>query len=276
MDTSKLGRRDDLSEHVTPSVLKRWKKEGKKITALTAYDHTIARILDEAGIDLILVGDSLGMVVMGLPDTVGVNMDIMVYHTSIVSTAVKRAIVVSDLPFLSYHLSVSQALENAGRLLQEGGSKAVKLEGFRPRLVEAMVDAGIPVIGHLGMVPQSVRLTGKYRVAGRRAGEQERLQKQAEELTEAGCCAIVLECVLPEPARAISASLSIPTIGIGSGNGCDGQILVVHDMLGLTAAKQPRFVRCYAHLAQEIGSAVKQYTTDVEEGTFPSDDETYQ
>jgi 3-methyl-2-oxobutanoate hydroxymethyltransferase len=265
-----------VSEHVTPSLLKRWKKDGRKITSLTAYDFPMARLLDEAGIDVILVGDSLGMVVLGLADTVGVDMETMVYHTSIVSGAVERALVVADLPFLSYHLSVSQALENAGRLLREGGSQAVKLEGFRPQLVEAMVDAGIPVVGHLGMLPQSFRLTGKYRVAGRKTAEQERLQREAEELAEAGCCAIVLECVLPEPARLISQALSIPTIGIGSGSGCDGQILVVHDMLGLTSVEQPRFVRCYAHLADTISTAAKQYIADVREGTFPSDEESYQ
>jgi len=264
-----------LSGKVTPSVLKKWKKEGRKIVALTAYDHSFARILDTSGVDVILVGDSLGMVIMGLPDTVGVEMDDMVHHTTTVCRAVERALVVTDLPFLSYHLSVSQALENAGRLLQQGGCQAVKLEGCRPKIVETLVDAGIPVMGHIGLAPQSVRLSGGYRVAGKSVTGRSELIDQAKELEHAGCFAIVLECILPEPAKAITASISVPTIGIGSGKDCDGQILVINDMLGLTT-RTSKFVRRYASLGDEIHRAVRQFADDVIEGTFPASEESYE
>lgn len=261
---------------VTPLQLAQWKKAGRKIIALTAYDYPMAKALDEAGVDVILVGDSVATTVLGLPDTVAVTMDEMIHHAMAVSRAVARAMVVGDMPFLSYHLSTSRALKNAARFLRQGGCQAVKLEGFRPAVVEAMVDAGIPVMGHLGLLPQRVRLTGGYKVAGRTPQETSHLLAQAKELERAGCFSLVLECVMPEPARQITEALSIPTIGIGSGPHCDGQILVLHDMLGLTAGPRlPRFVRRYADLAGTIREAVASYVRDVQRGEYPAPHETY-
>lgn len=264
-----------MSEHVTPALLRRWKSESRKISALTAYDYPVACITDGAGIDVILVGDSVGTAVLGLPDTVGVTMDAMIHHSRAVSRGVKRALVVGDMPFLSYHLSTSRALENAARFLQEGGCQAVKLEGFRPAVVEVLVDAGVPVMGHLGLLPQRIRLTGSYRVAGRSEHERALLLEQAQALERAGCFAIVLECVMPEPAGDVTRALSVPTIGIGSGPLCDGQILVIHDMLGLGRGRVPRFVRRYADLEDAIRRAVGAYADDVREGRFPGSHETY-
>ncbi len=264
-----------MTDRVTPAVLLRWKREGRKIVALTAYDAVMGSIHDEAGVDIVLVGDSVGTAVLGFPDTVCVTMDEMVHHASAVSRGVRRAMVVGDMPFLSFKLSHAQALENAARFLREGGCQAVKLEGYCPSLVEAMVDAGIPVMGHLGLLPQRVRLTGSYRVIGRRSEESQRLVEQARGLEQAGCFALVLECVMPGPAEEITGSLKIPTIGIGSGAGCDGQILVVNDMLGLTGGRIPRFVRVYADLRRVILNAVAAYATDVREGRYPAVSETY-
>ncbi|MBN1424398.1 3-methyl-2-oxobutanoate hydroxymethyltransferase [Candidatus Fermentibacteria bacterium] len=264
-----------MSERVTPALLGKWKSEGHRITALTAYDYPLACVLDSAGIDVVLVGDSVGTAVLGLPDTVGVTMDAMIHHSRAVARGVTRALLVGDMPFLSYHLSASQALENAARFLQEGGCQAVKLEGFYPQLVETLVDVGIPVMGHLGLLPQRVRLTGSYRVAGRSADERTTLFEQAQALERAGCFAMVLECVIPEPAGEITRALAIPTIGIGSGPHCDGQILVTHDMLGLNRGRVPRFVRRYADLDETIRRAVGAYADDVREGRFPVSHETY-
>lgn len=260
---------------VTPPMLRQWKREGRKIAALTSYDAPTAGALDRAGIDVILVGDSVGTAVLGLSDTVGVTMDAMIHHAAAVSRAVHRAMVVGDMPFLSFHLSTTRALKNAARFLREGGCHAVKLEGHRPKVVEAMVDAGIPVMGHLGLLPQRVRLTGSYRVAGRSGDERAVLLEHARDLEQAGCFSLVLECVMPEPAGEISAALSIPTIGIGSGSSCDGQILVLHDMLGLSGERVPRFVRRYAELADVILTAVTAYAEDVRQGRFPAPNETY-
>lgn len=263
------------SDSITPSALRKLKKSNTPIVALTAYDYITASIIDSAGVDVILVGDSVGMVVMGLPDTVAVKMESMIYHTSLVSRAASHALVVADLPFLSYHCSVAQGMENAGRLLQDGGCNAIKLEGFRPELIRSMVDAGIPVMGHIGLTPQSYRLSGKYRVTGRHKHEQEDLKRQAKTLEDAGCFSIVLEAMMPDPAREISEMLTIPTIGIGAGSGCDGQILVLHDVIGLTAGDTPKFVRRYASIADEIHRAVSSYAEDVRGHRFPSPDETY-
>jgi len=263
------------TNRITPSSLRRLKKAGTPIVALTAYDYITATLLDSAGVDVILVGDSVGMVVMGLSDTVGVKMESMIYHTSLVARGVRHALVVADLPFLSYHCSTSQALENAGRLLQDGGCFAVKLEGFRPELIRTMVDAGIPVMGHIGLTPQSYRLSGTYRISGRRQHEREDIIEQAKILEEAGCFSLVLEAMTPEPAREISELLSIPTIGIGAGPGCDGQILVLHDLVGLTTGEAPKFVRRYASVAGDISRAVTAYADDVRSRRFPSTEETY-
>jgi len=256
-------------------MLRQWKQEGRKITALTSYDFPTAQVIDKAGIDIVLVGDSVGTAVLGLPDTVGVTMDAMIHHAQAVSRGAARAMVVGDMPFLSFHLSTTRAMKNAARFLQEGGCHAVKLEGFRPAVVEAMVDAGIPVMGHLGLLPQRVRLTGSYRVAGRSSHEGALLLEHAKALEQAGCFSIVLECVMPGPAGEITDALSIPTIGIGSGPHCDGQILVLHDILGLSGPRIPRFVRRYADLVDVIRKAVSAYAEDVLQGRFPASHETY-
>lgn len=264
-----------MNEVVTPRLLKRWKKDGRPIVALTAYDFPTARILDEAGVDVILVGDSLGMVLMGLQDTINVTMDAMVHHTSMVARAVRRALVVADLPFLSYHLSTSHALTNAGRLMQEGGCRGVKLEGCRPELTESLVDAGIPVMGHLGLTPQSIRLTGHYRISGKSQKEHDLLVEQASIMEKAGCFSLVVECTMPDPARVMTSAISIPTIGIGSGDGCDGQILVLHDIIGLSSSPPARFARKYAAVGDEIRRAVESYAADVRERRFPTTEESY-
>ena len=264
-----------MSRRVTPSMLRQWKQEGRKISALTSYDFPTAQVVDKAGIDIVLVGDSVGTAVLGLPDTVGVTMDAMIHHAQAVSRGVERAMVVGDMPFLSYHLSTARAMRNGARFLQEGGCQAVKLEGPRPAVVEAMTDAGIPVMGHLGLLPQRLRLTGSYRIAGRSAEEGALLLQHAKELEQAGCFSIVLECVMPEPAGEITAALSIPTIGIGAGPHCDGQILVLHDILGLSGPRVPRFVRRYADVRDVIHNAVSAYADDVLQGRFPASHETY-
>lgn len=250
-----------------------WKTEGRKIKALTAYDFPTARILDEAGVDCILVGDSLGTVVQGWDNTLRVTLDQAVYHAEMVARAVKHALVVADLPFLSYHVSKRQAVRSAGRMLKETHCQGVKLEGGRRKAstIRALVEAEIPVMGHIGLTPQSVRRFGGYKV-----------QRDAEELTadavavaEAGAFAIVLECIPAELAGQISQRIPIPTIGIGAGSACDGQILVLHDMLGLFDAFQPKFVRRYADLGTAIRDAVTRYAADVDSGEFPNEKESF-
>lgn len=243
---------------------------------LTAYDHPTAAIADRASIDALLIGDSLGMVVQGNDSTLGVTMDQALYHTRLVSRAAERALVVADMPFLSFQVSAEAALQNAGRLLAEGGAHAVKLEGGRrvAETVSRMVDAGIPVMGHLGLTPQSVNALGGWRVQGRTAAAARVLLEDALLLEDAGAFAIVLELVPAEVAEAISRRLSVPTIGIGSGAGCDGQVLVLHDMVGLTP--QPvapkRHARQYADVGQAISEAVSAYCAEVRAGTFPGHD----
>ncbi len=249
----------------------RWKVEGRKIAALTAYDFTTARLLDEAGADFLLVGDSLGTVVQGWDSTLRVTLGQMIYHAEMVARAVPSAFVVADLPFLSYQASIPQAIRSAGTILKKTQCRAVKLEGG-VRMVEtirAIVEAGIPVMGHVGLTPQSVRGLGGYRVQR----DEERLMADARAVAEAGAFAVVLECIPSELATRITTTIPIPTIGIGAGAGCDGQILVTPDLLGLFQAFKPKFVRRYAELGDAVREAASAYLADVRAGTFPSEAE---
>ena len=246
------------------------RKQGRRLTMLTAYDATMARLFDAAGVDSLLVGDSLGMVVQGQPDTLSVTLEEMIYHTRMVMRGTKRALVIADMPFMSYQLSPTQALENAGRLMKETGAHAVKLEGGvrSAAAVAAITQADIPLVGHIGLTPQSVRRLGGYKVQR----DETRLFEDARALEQAGAFALVLECVPAELAARLTQSLSIPTIGIGAGAGCDGQVLVNHDLLGLIDDIRPRFVKRYVELGEAIRQAVTAYCTEVREGTFPGPD----
>ena len=262
---------------VTTATLKERKANGERIAALTAYDHLFATLLDEAGIDVILVGDSVATVMQGRDTTVPVTMDQMVYHCELVSRGCSRALVVGDLPFMSYQVSISDALRNAGRLLKEGHVEAVKLEGgqdFAPT-VEKLVGAGIPVMGHVGLTPQSINQFGTYKTRGTERDEQDRLVEDALALEQAGAFAIVLEKVPTELGKRMAESTSVPIIGIGSGPHTDGQILVTPDMLGMFTRFKPRFVRRYRELANDIGGAIRDYCQDVRDRAFPSQDESY-
>jgi len=259
-----------------PEIMRR-KGEGKKVTMLTAYDYTFARIVDEAGIDIVLVGDSLGTVVQGHSNTLPVTMDEMIYHTRNVSRGVENALVVADMPFLSYQTSIEDGVYNAGRFLKEGGAAAVKVEGGANIVdrVRAMIDSGIPVMGHVGMLPQTVHKIGGYKVQGKDDLSAERILNDARLLEEAGVFAIVMECIPEGLARRITDSLSIPTIGIGAGIHCDGQVLVIHDLLGLLPQPMPKFVRQYADLRSRCIEAVRKFKEDVEKGFFPGKEESY-
>jgi len=243
------------------------KERGEKIAVWTAYDFTMARLLDRAGIDIILVGDSLGMVVLGYDNTLPVTLDMIIHHTSAVSRGAKRALIVADMPFLTYQLSMEEAMRNAGRLIQEGGAAAVKIEGGRQIVDTAkrLVDIGIPVMGHLGLTPQSVHQLGGFRPQGRDAEAADRLVKDAQMLERAGVFAVVLESIPPDLAGSITSSVKMPTIGIGAGTQCDGQVLVSYDALGLSDAPPP-FAKQYAQLSNEIVSAVRAYIEDVRAG----------
>jgi len=251
------------------------KREGKPITALTAYDYATARLVDEAGIDLLLVGDSLAMVVLGLENTLSVTVDEMLHHTRAVRRAVRRALVVADMPFGSYHGSVAEGVANAVRFVKEAGAEAVKIEGARIELCRALTQAEIPVVGHLGLTPQSVHRMGGYKVQGKSVSAIQSLREDARALAEAGAGAIVLEGIPREVAAAITAELEIPVIGIGAGPECDGQILVFHDLMNLTFAPAAKFVRRYADVASVMREALEQYREDVEHRTYPSDRESY-
>ena len=255
----------------------RFKKQGKKLTVVTAYDALFTRIVEQAGLDVILVGDSLGMVVQGKPNTLSVTMEDMLYHTRLVAQAAQRALVIGDMPFMSYQASVEDAVRNAGRFLQ-AGAIAVKLEGGAPVIdrVEAMTRFGIPVMGHLGMTPQSVNQSGGYSVKGKAQEEAETIVSDAKALEGAGAFAVVLECMPTGLAQRITEALSIPTIGIGAGPGCDGQVLVLYDLLGLFDDFVPKFVKPYAHLKADALQALRRYKEEVECGKFPSDAESYQ
>jgi len=251
--------------------LKEKKSRGEKIAMLTAYDATMARLMDQAGVDAILVGDSVGMVVLGYENTLAVTLDDMLHHTRAVMRGASRALVVTDMPFLSYQVNVEEAVRNAGRLLQEGGASAVKLEGGRPVLaaVRRMVDVGIPVMGHLGLQPQSVNQVGGYLKQATRPQDADALVADALALQDAGAFAIVLESIPEEVAKATTAALDIPTIGIGAGPYCDGQVLVSHDMLGLFDRFVPSFVKQYATLGETVRAATRAYVDDVHEGRYP-------
>ena len=252
------------------------KRRGEIITMLTAYDYPLALAVDQAGIDSILVGDSLGMVVLGYENTLPVTMDDMLHHCRAVARGAKYALLVGDMPFMSYQVSVEQAVRNAGRFLQEAAMDAVKLEGGRERAdaVRAIVSAGIPVMGHLGLTPQSVHQLGGFRSQGRTASAARRMLKDALMLQDAGCFSLVLEAVPARLAELLSQRLDIPTVGIGAGLGCDGQVLVTHDLLGLFDRFTPKFVKKYADLHGEIARALGAYRTEVETRAFPAPEHT--
>ncbi|MGH9605009.1 MAG: 3-methyl-2-oxobutanoate hydroxymethyltransferase [Terracidiphilus sp.] len=268
-------RASDPATKVTVPALAEMKRQSKPISALTAYDYSTARLVDEAGIDFILVGDSLAMVVLGHENTLAVTVDEMLHHTRAVRRAVRRALVVADMPFGSYQGTIAEALANAVRFVKEAGAEAVKIEGPRVELVRALVEAEIPVIAHLGLTPQSVNRMGGYRVQARTAEAVRQLRADARSLAQAGAGAIVLEGVAREAAVSITADLAIPTIGIGAGPDCDGQILVFHDLVNLTFAPAAKFVRRYADAGQLFRSAIEHYREDVEHRAFPSDAESY-
>jgi 3-methyl-2-oxobutanoate hydroxymethyltransferase len=258
--------------------VQRFKEEHRRFAMLTAYDYHSARILDEAGIPVLLVGDSLGMVMLGYPTTLPVTVDDMLHHAKAVSRGARQALLVGDMPFMSYQVSVDQAVANAGRFLQEAGMHAVKLEGGGPQIVEItrrLTEIGIPVMGHLGLTPQSVHGMGGFKVQGKTRVQAERIAADAKALEAAGAFSLVLEGVPSELATKITQTLRIPTIGIGAGPGTDGQVLVFHDMLGLTTGKAPKFVKRFANLADEIARAAGRYVEEVENGTFPGPEHEY-
>ncbi|NNC41176.1 MAG: 3-methyl-2-oxobutanoate hydroxymethyltransferase [Acidimicrobiia bacterium] len=265
-----------MSGKVTvPDILAR--KGGQKLTMVTAYDVATARIASEAGADMILVGDSLANVVLGFESTLDVDLDIMVHHTAAVARSEPQPLLVGDMPWMSYHVSVEDGVRNAGRLVREGGAEAIKLEGGRKRLpvVEAILEAEIPVMGHLGLTPQSVNSMGGYKVQGKAVEEARELLTDAIALAEAGVFAMVLEGVPDVLARIITKEVSVPTIGIGAGSGTDGQVLVFHDVLGLHDGRMPKFVRQYADLRGQAVEALQNFFRDVQAGDFPADEETY-
>jgi 3-methyl-2-oxobutanoate hydroxymethyltransferase len=254
------------------------KRQGEKIVALTAYDVLFAGLVEEAQVDLILIGDSLGQVVLGYPSTIPVTLDEMIHHGKAVRRGAPDSFLVLDMPFLSYQVSAEDALRNAGRVLKETGVQAVKLEGGSGatcKTVETLVRAGIPVMGHLGLTPQSVHALGGYRVQGREEATAERLRHQSQALEEAGCFALVLELVPADLAGDISRSLSIPTIGIGAGPGCDGQVLVLYDALGLNAGFRPKFLKRFADLDAQVLSALRTYVDEVRAGDYPGPEHSF-
>lgn len=262
---------------VTIQELQRKKSEGLKITVLTAYDALFAGIVDAAEVDIILVGDSLGVVVQGKENTLSVSMDEMIYHTQMVSRATKHALVIGDMPFMSYQVSVQEALKNAGRFLQEAGAAGVKVEGGTRvvQQIEAMVRHGIPVMGHIGMTPQSIHQYGGYKVQGKEEAAAAGLIRDAKAIEEAGVFAVVLEAIPSNLAKKIMETISVPTIGIGAGPHCNGQVLVLYDLLGLFTEFAPKFVKRYADLRTQVLEAILKYKEEVELGKFPSEDETY-
>jgi len=266
-----------MSGRLTITQLAKKVGQGHKLTMLTAYDYPLASLVDEAGIDMILVGDSLGMVVLGYEDTLAVTMDDMVRHTQAVVRGAKRALVVADLPFLSYQTSVEDAVRNSGRLLQEGGAQAVKLEGGFHMLpaIEKLVASGIPVMGHLGLTPQSVNQMGGFAIQGREAQGAQRILEEALAIQEAGAFSLVLEGVPWQLAQLVTDKLTIPTIGIGAGPHCSGQVLVTYDILGLFDRFTPKFVKEYANLRETIGTALVAYREDVLSGSFPAQEHSF-
>ena len=273
----KISGKKSERKKITTKTLVTMKRKGEKISALTAYDFLMARYLDEAGIDVILVGDSLGNVVQGNSTTLTVTLDEMIYHAKIVKKAVKTALLVVDLPFMAYHVDLKEAVRNCGRVMKETGADAVKLEGGEriAEVVKHLVKIGIPVMGHLGLTPQSINIFGTYVTRGTDPKEARQIQKDAKILEQAGCFGIVLEKIPASLAKKVTGSIKIPTIGIGAGINCDGQILVTYDMLGMTEMFRPRFVRRYMDLASEAKGAFGKYIKDVKGRKFPSKGESY-
>lgn len=263
---------------ITTERLREMKADGRKICCITAYDALFAKIFEEAGVDLILVGDSLANIVQGKETTLSVTLEEMIYHTKAVTSVTKRPLVVADMPFMSYQVNIDEAVNNAGRLLKEANCDAVKLEGCTEKIltaVKTMTEIGIPVLGHLGLTPQSINKFGTYKARGTDKAEAEKIFSDAIQLEDAGACAVVLEKIPADLGKSISENLSIPTIGIGAGKYCDGQVLVYADMLGINIDFRPRFVRRYAELHEVIKKAVEQYASDVINSNFPTDKESY-
>lgn len=265
------------SSPVTIHDLRALKERGERFVMLTAYDYLSAQLLDEAGIPIILVGDSLGMVVLGYDTTVPVTVDELIHHTRAVRRGVRRALVIADMPFMSYQTSLDEGLRNAGRLLKEAGANGVKLEGTGPAidLTHRLVSIGVPVMGHLGLTPQSVNQLGGFKVQGRNQADADRIVADAAALADAGAFAIVLECVPAHVGRQVTQALDVPTIGIGAGPHTDGQVLVLHDFLGLTSGRLPRFVKPYADLRAVITDAAKTFQSEVASGDYPGPEHTY-
>lgn len=261
----------------TAATLMAQKQSGEKITMLTAYDYTTARIEDECGVNAILIGDSLGMVMLGYENTLPVTMEDMIHHTAAVARGAQNAFVVADMPFMSYQTGVRDAVINAGRLVKEGGAHAVKLEGGAAvcEQIRAIVDASIPVVAHLGLTPQSVNAFGGFKVQGKTLERAQELIDDALKIQEAGACAVVLECVPAKLAEIITEKLTIPTIGIGAGAGCDGQVLVYQDMLGLTTGHTPKFAKRFAEAGALMREGFKAYIEETQEGTFPAQEHTF-
>lgn len=263
-------------KNTTTSIMQ-MKNSGHKISMLTAYDYTTARLLDEAGVNTILVGDSLGNVILGYEDTISVTVEDMIHHSAAVARGAKNALVVTDLPFMSYQTSVYDAVVNAGRLMKEGRAGAVKLEGGKevcPQ-IEAIVSAGIPVVAHLGLTPQSINTFGGFKVQGKTEAAAKKLIEDAKAVEEAGAFLLVLECVPAKLAKLVTESINIPTIGIGAGAGCDGQVLVIYDMLGMFSDFKPKFVKHFANVGDMIREAVKAYIAEIDDGTFPAEEHCY-
>ncbi|MCP4146466.1 MAG: 3-methyl-2-oxobutanoate hydroxymethyltransferase [bacterium] len=266
-----------LEEKITILTLKKKKKRGEKISAVTAYDFPSAQVASQAGMDLILVGDSLGMVLQGYENTLKVTVDEMIYHTRLVTNANPHSLVVIDMPYGSFHVSPGETVRNAIRMVKEGGAEAIKLEGGRQRseVIKAVIDAEIPVMGHLGLTPQSVHRLGGYKPQGKMKRKAEEMKEEALALEKLGVFAIVLESIPIELGKEISESISIPTIGIGAGKYCDGQVLVFHDLLGFTDAYLPKFVRKYADIHSVIQEALENYIKDILSGDFPGEKESF-
>lgn len=263
-------------KNTTTSIMQ-MKNSGHKISMLTAYDYTTARLLDEAGVNTILVGDSLGNVILGYEDTISVTVEDMIHHSAAVARGAKNALVVTDLPFMSYQTSVYDAVVNAGRLMKEGRAGAVKLEGGKevcPQ-IKAIVSAGIPVVAHLGLTPQSINTFGGFKVQGKTEAAAKKLIEDAKAVEEAGAFLLVLECVPAKLAKLVTESINIPTIGIGAGAGCDGQVLVIYDMLGMFSDFKPKFVKHFANAGDMIREAVKTYIAEIDDGTFPEEEHCY-
>lgn len=264
-------------EKITINDILNRKKDKKRITALTAYDYPSAKIASNAGIDIILVGDSLGMVIQGEENTLKVEVEDMIYHTSLVSKAEPKSLIITDMPYMSYHLSIEKSVENAMKLIKYGGAEGVKIEGGEKRIdtIKAIIDSEIPVMGHLGLTPQSINIMGGFKVQGKLKQKAEEIYKDAIKLEKAGVFSIVLESIPEELSQIITNELKIPTIGIGAGKFCDGQILVFHDLLGISNEKTPKFVRKYANIYDISIKAIREYINDINSNNFPNDNETY-